>query len=238
MRRSVYGGLVPPPAALAAALAGLLFGLSLIVAVGPQNLFVLRQGALRRHVGTVVVICSVSDVVLIVAGVAGVGLALGPRSWLLTGLRLAGACFLLGYGALAFRRAQTSGRTVDPGAPGTLDPVAPDTPAPAAAPAAAPARTAASWRTVAAACLAFTWLNPAVYLDTVVLLGTVANSHPGRQWWFALGAAIGSLAWFAALGYGAALLAPVLARPRAARLLDLFVGAVMVVTAIRVLVGA
>jgi L-lysine exporter family protein LysE/ArgO len=200
--------------ALANAIAGLLFGLSLIVAIGAQNTFVLRQGIQRVHVPTVVAICGASDVILIAAGVAGGGALLGHHQGLLLAARVVGATFLLGYGGLAARRSIKPGRGLEDGS-----------------------TAATSWGAVAAACLAFTWLNPAVYLDTVVLLGSVANARPGRQWWFGGGAALASILWFAALGFGAGLLGPVFRRPGAWRVLDGGVAVVMVLTAGRVLAG-
>ncbi len=194
---------------------GCAFGLSLIVAIGPQNAFVIRQGALRRHVATVVAICTVSDVVLIAAGVAGAGAALVGRPWLIEGTRLAGAIILLAYAALAARRA--------------LDPPASDSTG------APPRRDRAS---AIAACLAFTWLNPAVYLDTLVLLGSVAQAHPGRQWWFGGGAALGSVLWFAALAVAAASAHSLLMRPAVWRGVDCFVAVVMTTTAVRLLAAA
>jgi L-lysine exporter family protein LysE/ArgO len=202
------------PGAVTVGLAGLQFGLSLIVAIGAQNTYVIRQGIARTHVPTVVVICAVSDVILIAAGVAGLGAVVGHHHGLLLTVRLVGAAFLFGYAALAARRALRPGRK------------AADGPA-----------TASSWPAVVATCLAFTWLNPAVYLDTVVLLGSVAATGPD-PWWFGGGAALASIAWFAGLGFGARLLAPVFRQPRAWRALDVFVAVVMTVTAARVLVGA
>jgi L-lysine exporter family protein LysE/ArgO len=196
-------------------MAGLVFGLSLIVAIGAQNTFVLRQGALRQHVVTVVVICSLSDAILIAAGVAGASAAVAGRQWLLTAVRGLGAALLFAYGAVATRRALRQ-PTVTGG----------------------PRTTRSSRAAVIGACLAFTWLNPAVYLDTVVLLGSVANTRPGHQWWFGGGAALGSILWFAALAFGAGLLAPVLKRPGAWRMLDAFVAVIMTATALRVLFAA
>src|SRR3712207_861890 len=172
-------------------------GLSLIVAIGAQNAFVLRQGLRLEHVSAVVAVCAVSEAVLILAGVAG-------NSWLstrvpdaITVIRLGGAAFLLGYAALAARRAlRPSSIAVD--ASGT--------------------RT--GLLATVAACLALTWLNPHVYLDTVLLLGSVADSHGVRRRWFAVGAAAGSILWFCALGYRARLPRPLLARPPASRGLD------------------
>ncbi|HEY6524176.1 MAG TPA: LysE family transporter [Solirubrobacteraceae bacterium] len=198
--------------ALGALISGLLFGLSLIVAIGPQNAFVVRQGALRRHVAVVVAICAVSDVILIAAGVSGTGAALAGRPWLHEVTRVGGAAVLLAYAALAARRA--------------LDPQALQR-------AGEPGRT--SRMAAVAACLAFTWLNPAVYLDTIVLLGSVAHTQSPRQWWFGAGAAIASVVWFVALATAARLAHVLLTRPRVWRGVDCFVAVVMTVTAARLL---
>jgi L-lysine exporter family protein LysE/ArgO len=200
------------PAALSAFIAGLAFGLSLIVAIGAQNVYVLRQGALREHVSTVVIICSLSDAVLIAAGVAGASAALAGRQWLLTTVRILGAAMLFAYGVLAARRA--------------LDPPALSRGGP---------RGRSSHAAVIAACLAFTWLNPAVYLDTVILLGSIANTRSGHQWWFGGGATLGSILWFVALGFGARLLGPAFKRPGAWRVLDGLVALIMAGTGLRVL---
>ncbi len=193
---------------LLAALSGLGLGLSLIVAIGSQNAFVLRQGLRRHQVGTVVLVCALSDVALIAAGVAGAGAVVQSRPALLDVVRIAGAAFLAAYGLIAARRAVR---------PGSLAPLE----------GAAPASVAATVVTA----LALTWLNPHVYLDTVVLLGSIAQSHPGRQWWFAAGAAAGSTLWFTALGYGAALLRPLFATARAWRVLDAVIALVMLALA-------
>lgn len=193
--------------ALLAAVAGLGLGLSLIVAIGAQNAFVLRQGLLGRHVAPVVAVCVASDAVLIVAGVAGAGAALAAAPSLLGVVRIGGACFLLGYAALAARRAWRPGSaalrpTDEPGDGRGLLPVL-------------------------ATCVALTWLNPHVYLDTVVLLGSVAAGRGGQRWWFAAGAATASLLWFCLLGGGAAALRPLFARPVAWRVLDGVIAVVM-----------
>jgi L-lysine exporter family protein LysE/ArgO len=193
---------------LLATLSGLGLGLSLIVAIGAQNAFVLRQGLRRQFVGPVVLVCLASDAALILAGVAGAGAVVQRAPGVLTAVRIAGALFLLGYGLLAARRALR---------PQTLGPRE----------GAAPASLAATVVTA----LALTWLNPHVYLDTVVLLGSIAQSHPGRQWWFATGAVVASALWFAALGYGAAALRPLFARPAAWRALDAGIAVVMFVLA-------
>jgi len=220
--RSVAGVIAAP--ALGALLTGLLFGLSLIVAIGPQNAFVVRQGALRRHVTIVVAICAASDVVLIAAGVSGTGAALASRPWLREVVRLGGAAVLLGYAALAARRALKAGATEPAGQPA------------GAGRAGEPAHAGRAGRAAAiGACLAFTWLNPAVYLDTIVLLGSVAHTQSPRQWWFGAGAAIGSIVWFAALAAAAWLAHALLTRPRVWRGFDCFVAAVMTATALRLL---
>lgn len=209
-----YRGRVINAPAFSALISGLLFGLSLIVAIGPQNAFVVRQGALRRHVTIVVAICAISDVLLIAAGVAGARAALAGRPWLLQVTRAGGAAVLLAYAALAARRALNAS---------------------AIERAAGPAR--AGRMAAIAACLAFTWLNPAVYLDTIVLLGSVAHTQSPHQWWFGGGAAIGSVLWFCGLAGAARLAHGVLTRPRSWRALDCFVAVVMTVTAARLLLA-
>jgi L-lysine exporter family protein LysE/ArgO len=189
-------------------IAGLGLGLSLIVAIGAQNLFVLRQGIRREHVFEVALVCALSDAVLITLGVAGLSAVTGAVPWLVAVVRWAGAAFLIGYGVLAARRA-----LVDRGA--------------AANPLEGP--VANTRRSVLLACLAFTWLNPHVYLDTVFLLGSVASTHGEARWLFAFGAMTGSFAWFFALAYGARHLSRWLSGPTAARVLDGFVAVVMLV---------
>ena len=205
---------MPTSAALLTALAGLGLGLSLIVAIGSQNAFVLRQGLLGQHVLPVVAVCTVSDAVLITAGTYGAGALLDRVSWLELVMRLLGAAFLLGYGVLAARRglrpAALTAATDDGGGLG-----------------------AAVLTT-----LALTWLNPHVYLDTVVLLGAVANGYDELRWWFATGAVLAGLVWFTGLGFGARLLRPLFARPSAWRVLDALIAVVMTALAISLLAGA
>lgn len=196
------------------ALTGLGFGLSLIVAIGAQNALVLRQGLRREHVGVVVLICALSDLLLIAAGVGGIGLLIERVPALVTVVRIAGAVFLIVYAAFAARRA--------------LRPQALDAQASAAA---------SSVRTVAVTALALTWLNPHVYLDTVLLLGTIASGHGDLRWAFAVGAGLGSILWFTALGYGARLLAPAFVRPAAWRILDAAIAIVMIAIAAQLLLG-
>ena len=200
------------PDLLTSALAGMTVSAALIVAIGAQNAFVLRQGLRREHVALVVAICAVSDAVLITVGVAGMGTVVADRPGLLTALRWAGAAFLLGYAVLTARRA------VRPGALRPAD------------------RPSATLGATVLTCLAFTWLNPHVYLDTVLLLGGVAQQHEHR-WAFGAGAASASLLWFTALGAGARRLAPLLARTGAWRVLDGAVAAVMTAVAVALLLG-
>ena len=200
------------PALLALA-SGLALGMGLIVAIGAQNAFVLRQGLRLEHVAAVVTVCALSDLALIVAGVVGAGAALERVPWLVPAVCVAGAAFLLGYGALAARRALR---------PGVLLPDATG------------AHTGLG-ATVATA-LALTWLNPHVYLDTVVLLGSMASTYGEHRWQFAAGAGVGSIVWFTALGFGARLLRPVFARPAAWRVLDGVIAVVMTALAVSLLV--
>lgn len=200
-------------------LTGMALGLSLIVAIGAQNVFVLRQGLRREHVGLVVAICALSDAVLIAAGVAGIGAALSTMPALVTAIRWGGALFLLGYAVLAARRAW---RPRTQGLDASATPTAPTT----------------SARVAVLTCLALTWLNPHVYLDTVLLLGTIASSHGDARWIFGAGAIVGSVVWFTALGYGAHLLGRLLAKPRAWRVLDGAIAAIMLALAVMLAAGA
>jgi L-lysine exporter family protein LysE/ArgO len=195
--------------ALLAAASGLGLGLSLIVAIGAQNAFVLRQGLRAEHVAAVVAVCLLSDVALIAAGTAGAGALVSRVPGLLVVVCLAGAAFLLGYGLMAARRA------VRPAALVTEE----------------TGRRAGLLVTVTTG-LALTWLNPHVYLDTVVLLGSLASTWDDERWWFAAGAGLGSAVWFTGLGYGARLLRPVFARPAAWRVLDAAIAVVMVALAV------
>lgn len=197
-------------------------GLALIIAIGGQNVFVLRQGLRREHVGAVVAVCAVSDMVLIVFGVVGLGRLLDSAPWLTDAARWGGAAFLCGYALLAARRAwrpadggldaEASGGAVTP--PGSV--VARSRVGPVV------------WTAVA-----LTWLNPHVYLDTVFLLGTVAATYETDRGWFALGAVTASLVWFTALGYGARYLGRWLRTPRAWRLLDGTIAVIMLAMAVK-----
>ena len=185
--------------------AGLGTGMSLIVAIGAQNAFVLRQGIRREHVPAIVAICAASDAVLIACGVAGIGAALQAWPTGITAIAWIGGVFLLCYGALAVRRAlRPSSLTLDRSAP------------------------VGRKRTTVLTCIGLTWLNPHVYLDTLLLLGSVANGYGDRRWLFGVGAAVGSAVWFSGLGFGARLLRGVFARPTAWRVLDILIAATMV----------
>ncbi|MFG2878997.1 LysE/ArgO family amino acid transporter [Streptomyces sp. NPDC048337] len=192
---------------ITAALAGFGTGLSLIVAIGAQNAFVLRQGARRHAVLAVVAICAVSDALLIALGVAGVGAFVTAWPAALTLVGLTGGGFLICYGILAARRVLRP----DPDAALTTEGAA-----------------AGSGRRAVLTCLAMTWLNPHVYLDTVLLLGSLAADRGDLRWAFGIGAGLASLTWFGTLGYGARLLSGLLARPSAWRVLDGLVAATMV----------
>jgi len=200
-----------------AALAGIGLGASLIIAIGAQNAFVLRRGIRRDHVLAVVVVCVLCDWVLITLGAVGFG-ALVSAFPLLTAIAAwGGAAFLFGYGALAFRSA------LHPGSLTAKEPTNGD--ADDAAPVSARHTTT---RTAVAAALAVSLLNPHVYLDTVVLLGSLAAQYePALRVWFTAGAMFASLVWFTTLGFGARLLAPVFERPVAWRVLDIVVGGIM-----------
>lgn len=177
-------------------LTGLLTGLALIVAVGAQNAFVLRQGIRGEHVLPVVVVCLVSDVVAISAGVAGLGAVLERWPGVLPVAQVAGGLYLLAFGVQSALRAWRPAALSAGGGPST------------------------SVRRAVLLALALTWLNPHFYLDTLLMLGTVANSFGEQRWWFFLGATVASATWFPALGFGARLLRPVFARPSAWRVLD------------------
>lgn len=189
---------------LTAAIAGFLTGLSLIAAIGAQNAFVLRQGLRREHVAAVVLICGLSDAILIVIGVTGFGALSAAHPWVLSVMLWGGVAFLVVYGALRFRTAWRGAGALEP------------------------ARTApAPLSRVVLICLTLTWANPHVYLDTVALLGAISTQYTPAQHAFGAGAVLASFTFFAALGYGARLLAPLFAQPRAWVVLEVIIGLVM-----------
>ena len=202
---------------LPAALAGVGLGLSLIVAIGAQNLFVLRQGIRREYVLAVALVCAISDALLIAIGVSGLGVILEAVPWLIGAVRWAGAAFLLVYAALAARRAiRPGGETLDADAAGNGTATA----------------TRGEWSAVFFSALALTWLNPHVYLDTVFLLGSIAATHGEDRWWFAAGAMTASFVWFFTLAFGARALGRWLRAPRAWRILDGIIAVVMTAIAV------
>ncbi|MGH3280875.1 MAG: LysE/ArgO family amino acid transporter [Trebonia sp.] len=198
-----------------ASLDGLLAGLSLIVAIGAQNAYVLRQGLRRACVGPVVTICTLSDYALIVAGVSGIGVLVQHAGWALHAVRWFGVAFLIWYGLSSAWRARRPASSLSAARGGT------------------DGRPAAVRRTAA-----LTWLNPHVYLDTVLLLGSIANAHGASgRWWFAVGACVASTLWFTGLGYGARFAAGLLATPRAWQVLDLLIAATMLGIAVKLAVS-
>jgi L-lysine exporter family protein LysE/ArgO len=197
---------------LLALVAGLGTGLSLIVAIGAQNAFVLRQGLRREHVPAIVTVCAVSDLVLITAGVAGLGALVELRPGVLTAVAWAGAAFLVSYGLLAARRA------LRPGVLRARD----------------EASASPSMRGSVLTCMGLTWLNPHVYLDTVLLLGSVAAGYGSHRWMFAIGAGTASVLWFCGLGFGARFARPLFARPLAWRVLDSAIAVTMIVLGVRI----
>ncbi|WP_328744444.1 LysE/ArgO family amino acid transporter [Streptomyces sp. NBC_00285] len=203
-------------ASLSAAAAGFGTGLSLIVAIGAQNAFVLRQGIRRDAVLAVVAICALSDALLIALGVGGVGAVVVAWPGALTLVGWIGGGFLLCYGVLAARR------VFRPGVAGLR----------------AEGEAVGSRKRAVLTCLAMTWLNPHVYLDTVFLLGSVAADRGPLRWTFGLGAVLASLCWFAALGFGARLLSRFLARPAAWRALDGLVAVMMITLGAALVAGA
>ncbi|MGN6263434.1 MAG: LysE/ArgO family amino acid transporter [Ralstonia sp.] len=188
-------------------LQGLALSFGLIVAIGAQNAFVLRQGLRREHVGSVVLFCAMADALLVLAGVLGMAQALGERPSLARILALAGAAFLLLYGVQALRRARNSSQLrASAGGDGL------------------------SRRAALAQAAAFTLLNPHVYLDTVLLVGSIgAQQASALRGWFVAGAGSASLLWFVSLGFGARWLAPWFARPKAWQVLDGLIGVTMLV---------
>lgn len=189
---------------LIAATAGFFLGLSLIVAIGAQNAFVLRQGLRRSHVFAICLTCAASDAALIAAGVGGLGIAIAALPWLTPLMRYGGAAFLTYYGLRSLRAALSGNATLKP--------------------------EGEAQESLAAAlftCLALTWLNPHVYLDTVVLLGSISTQYPGQGLAFGLGATTASFLFFFSLGFGARYLRPLFARPAAWRVLDGLIAVVM-----------
>lgn len=200
---------------LAFILKGMGMSAGLIMAIGSQNAHVLRMGLRRQHVALTVMICVVCEMLLILAGVAGVGGIIQSQPFLLSMARWGGAAFLIWYGVRSLRAAASQQSLV--------------------------AETGGAGLTAGKAALAVlgvTLLNPHVYLDTVVLLGAIGGQQAGDgKYWFAMGAGLNALIWFVALGFGARLLAPLFARPKAWRILDSLIGVVMLLLAVNLLLG-
>jgi len=187
-----------------ASLSGFALGASLIMAIGAQNAFILRQGLIRRHVFVLCLICALSDALLITAGVAGLGTIIARSPRLIVAVTVGGAVFLAAYAFMAFRRAMRPAAMVADSSQGM------------------------GLKAAVLTCLAFTFLNPHVYLDTVVLLGSLSAAFEGAERVaYGAGAVVSSFVWFFSLGYGARLLAPLFARPAAWRVLDVIIGLVM-----------
>lgn len=182
---------------LSALITGFLTSFALIAAIGAQNAFVLAQGLTRRYNGLIAVTCASTDAILIVAGIAGMGILIAASPTLMWLTALAGALFLTAYGAKALKSAFSSHRLLPEN------------------------RSLKSWQSALATTLTISLLNPHVYLDTVVLIGSIGGQYAGpAKWWFAIGASMASLVWFLCLSFGAARLAPLFARPSSWRVLD------------------
>ena len=182
---------------------GLLTGLSLIIAIGAQNAFVIRQGLTRKHVFLVVAICAISDALLILLGVAGLGALISGLPWLLETIRWFGVAYLTWFGIKSLMSAFKSQSLEATGL------------------------QSAGAKTVVLSVLGFTFLNPHVYLDTVILLGSIGNQFGQDKWWFALGAAVGSVLWFSSIGFGAKAASRFMSKPVFWKVLDSVIAAVM-----------
>ena len=196
------------------AFAGFYLGFSLILAIGAQNAFVLRQGLRRAHVLPVVLTCALSDAVLIAVGVGGFSIVTEVIPWIAPALRYGGAAFLIWYGACSFRAMWRGGEALQAANTGS-----------------------GSLRAALMTCLALTWLNPHVYLDTVLLIGSIATQYGDNALWFGVGAVSSSFVFFISLGFGARVLAPLFARPLAWQVLDGIIGLVMWAIAAKLLFG-
>ena len=182
---------------------GFLTGLSLIVAIGAQNAFVIRQGLLRSHVLLVVAVCSISDALLIFLGTSGLGTVVKANQDLLTFIRWFGVAYLTWFGIKSLRSAFKENQLLASGAAET------------------------SWKKILATVLALTYLNPHVYLDTVIFVGSIANQFTADRWYFAFGASIASLLWFSSIGFGAGAASKLMSKPIFWRIFDTFVALVM-----------
>jgi L-lysine exporter family protein LysE/ArgO len=182
---------------------GFLTGLSLIVAIGAQNAFVIRQGLLRSHVLLVVIVCSVSDALLIILGTGGLGKIVQSNPDLLTFIRWFGVAYLTWFGIKSLRSAFKENQLLATG------------------------QAEVSWKRIFTAVLALTYLNPHVYLDTVIFVGSIANQFEGDKWFFALGASIASVVWFSTIGFGARAASHLMSKPIFWRILDISIALIM-----------
>ena len=194
-----------------AAIPGFFTGLSLIVAIGAQNAFLLRLGLARNYVFVAVAICAISDAALIALGISGLGVVIEQSTFALELVKWVGVTYLCMYALRSFWRARF---------PEVLIPASDS-----------PRRLAA----VIAATLGFTFLNPHVYLDTVLLIGSIGNQYGSDRWWFALGATLASLTWFVTLGFGSQAAAPLMSQRRTWRILDTAIGVIMLLIALRLI---
>ena len=194
-------------------LTGFLTGLSLIVAIGAQNAFVLRKGLLKKHVLVIVLICAVSDATLITLGVLGLGALISALTWLLEVIRWVGVAFLFWYGSTSLRRFMKNESLK-----------------------AAETGSGALKQTVLTT-LALTFLNPHVYLDTVIFIGGIANQFGDQKWFFVIGAVTASFIWFFSLGFGASKASVLMSKPAFWKILDIFIAAVMYSLAITLAVA-
>ena len=199
---------------MSAALAGFALGLSLILAIGAQNAFVLRQGIKGQHILPIVLTCAISDAVLVSLGVAGFGALVEKLPWLEWVMRVFGASFLIWYGITRLISARKGGQSLAP-----------------------EGENGETLKGALLTCLAFTWLNPHVYLDTVMLLGSVSTRYAEHSYLFGAGAVTASFVFFFSLGYGAQLLRPLFARPRSWQVLDAGIAVTMFAIAARLLLG-
>jgi len=199
---------------VSAYIAGFTLGLSLILAIGAQNAFVLKQGLKKQHIFAVCMICAVSDAILVVVGVSGFGMIVKESPWIEALSRYGGASFLGFYAVKSFMAALWTTHSLDPAE-----------------------EVCASLKKTVFICLAFTWLNPHVYLDTVVLLGSISTQFTTAKWLFASGAVTASFMFFFSLGYGARVLIPFFQKPVSWQVLDFVVGLVMASIALSLVLG-
>ena len=189
---------------MSALIAGFSLSFTLILAIGSQNAFVLRQGLKKEHIFIVCLICAVSDALLITLGVSGFSVIIDKTPWIEPLARYGGALFLFVYGAKSFWSAYSANESLEPAKEKT-----------------------SSLKIVVATCLAFTWLNPHVYLDTLMLIGSVSTQYVGQKIEFTIGACLSSFVFFFSLGYGARVLRPFFENPKSWKILDISIGCIM-----------